>query len=158
MGRYLEQEDEREGAPSVVVIGENVWRNRFAEDPSILDEPSNWSRSAFHHRRDAEGLRLPGQRSLLGTAARGPGAARATDGAGPYGVRAARAGATLASAQAELAVIGQRTALAFPKIYARLRPQVMPYARPFAGHSHNSRRDRHPRDARYSCLCWCLSV
>ena len=37
MGRYLEQEDEREGAPSVVVIGENVWRDRFASDPSILE-------------------------------------------------------------------------------------------------------------------------
>jgi predicted permease len=42
-------------------------------------------------------------------------------------------GATLASAQAELAAIGQRTALAFPKIYAQLRPQVLPYAHPFVG-------------------------
>ena len=36
MGRYLVEDDEREGAPSVVVIGENVWRNRFAGDPAIL--------------------------------------------------------------------------------------------------------------------------
>ena len=36
MGRYLEEEDEREGAPNVVVIGENVWRSRFAGDPAIL--------------------------------------------------------------------------------------------------------------------------
>ena len=42
-------------------------------------------------------------------------------------------GATLESAQAELAAIGRRTALAFPKIYAQLRPQVMPYPHPFLG-------------------------
>lgn len=36
MGRYLVDDDEREGALSVVVIGENVWRNRFAGDPAIL--------------------------------------------------------------------------------------------------------------------------
>ena len=39
-------------------------------------------------------------------------------------------GATLASAQAELAAAGQRTALAFPGIYASLRPQVAPYPLP----------------------------
>jgi hypothetical protein len=40
-------------------------------------------------------------------------------------------GVTIESAQAELATIGRRTALAFPKIYAQLRPQVMPYRHPF---------------------------
>src|SRR4029453_1066001 len=47
-------------------------------------------------------------------------------------------GATLASAQAELATLGRRTALAFPKIYAQLRPQVMPYPQPFLG-LHNTK-------------------
>ena len=36
MGRYLVEDDEREGAASVVVIGEEVWRNRFESDPAIL--------------------------------------------------------------------------------------------------------------------------
>ncbi|MGH9785537.1 MAG: ABC transporter permease, partial [Terriglobia bacterium] len=36
MGRHLAEDDEREGAPSVVVIGENFWRNRFGGDPAIL--------------------------------------------------------------------------------------------------------------------------
>ena len=36
MGRYLVEDDEREGAPSVVVIGESVWRNRFGGDPAIV--------------------------------------------------------------------------------------------------------------------------
>ena len=36
MGRYLVEDDEREGALSVAVIGADVWRNRFAGDPAIL--------------------------------------------------------------------------------------------------------------------------
>ena len=36
MGRYLGDEDERDGAPPVVVIGESVWRDRFGGDPNIL--------------------------------------------------------------------------------------------------------------------------
>jgi predicted permease len=42
-------------------------------------------------------------------------------------------GATLSSAQAELTTIGRRTEVAFPKIYAQLRPRVMPYTNPFMG-------------------------
>src|SRR5262245_7507267 len=36
MGRYLEEADEREGAPSVVVTGEDAWRSRFGGDPAML--------------------------------------------------------------------------------------------------------------------------
>ena len=36
LGRYLLEADEAEGAPAVLVIGEQVWRNRFAADPAIL--------------------------------------------------------------------------------------------------------------------------
>ena len=39
-------------------------------------------------------------------------------------------GATMASAQAELAVIGQRTAAAFPETNATLKPQVLDYTKP----------------------------
>jgi putative ABC transport system permease protein len=38
MGRYLGDDDERDGAPSVVVIGENIWRDRFGADPAILGQ------------------------------------------------------------------------------------------------------------------------
>jgi hypothetical protein len=36
IGRYIEAPDERAGAPSVIVIGEDVWRSRFGADPAIL--------------------------------------------------------------------------------------------------------------------------
>jgi predicted permease len=134
MGRYFEEEDERDGAPSVVVIGEDVWRNRFASDPAILGRTIQLGTTPH---------------SIVGVMPRGyafpinhhfwiplrPGLAPHEPRMGPdlmvFGRLAP--GATLAGAQAELAAIGQRTALAFPKIYGQLRPQVLPYARPFVG-------------------------
>lgn len=37
-GRFLQAEDEREGATPVVVIGYDVWRNQFAGDPAIMGQ------------------------------------------------------------------------------------------------------------------------
>ena len=36
MGRYLQPQDEAAGAPSVMVIGHDVWRSRFGGDPSTV--------------------------------------------------------------------------------------------------------------------------
>jgi putative ABC transport system permease protein len=134
MGRYIEEEDEREGAPSVVVIGEKVWRNRFAGDPVILGRiiqlgetphtivgvmPKGFAFPVNDHFWVPLRVGFATPEPLMGPALM------------VFGRLAP--GATLAAAQAELAAIGQRTALAFPKIYAPLRPQVMPYPRPFAG-------------------------
>src|SRR6185369_16864153 len=130
MGRYFEERDERDGARPVIVIGENVWRNRFASDPAILERtiqlgavphsvigvmPKSFAFPVNDHVWVPlhAGLALP--EPLTGPSLM------------VFGRLAP--GATLANAQAELAAIGQRTALAFPKIYARLRPQVLPYAR-----------------------------
>jgi len=134
MGRYLEEGDEREGAPWVVVIGEVVWRNRFAGDPTILGRtiqlgatphsivgvmPKGFAFPVNHH------LWVPLRAGVA------PSAPLTGPDLSVFGRLAP--GATLKSAQAELSAIGQRTALAFPKIYARLRLQVMPYPHPFLG-------------------------
>jgi putative ABC transport system permease protein len=134
VGRHLVDSDEREGAPSVVVIGEEVWRNRFASDPAILGRTLQLG--AAHH-------------SIVGVMPKGfafpvnhdfwvplrVGVTQAEPRSGPdlrvFGRLAP--GATLASAQTEVSAIGQRTALSFPKVYAPLRPRVMPYAHPFMG-------------------------
>ena len=34
LGRYLTEEDEREGAADVLVIGHDAWRDRFQQDRS----------------------------------------------------------------------------------------------------------------------------
>ena len=36
LGRAFTEEDDRRGAPPVVLIGESMWRTRFADDPAIL--------------------------------------------------------------------------------------------------------------------------
>ena len=130
MGRYLEKEDEREGAPSVAVIGEDVWRNRFEGDPAILGRtiqlgatphsiigvmPKDFAFPVNDHFWVPLRAGLAPSEPLKGS---------------PLTVFGRLApGATLAGAQAELTAIGQRTALAFPQIYAPLRPRVMPYTR-----------------------------
>ncbi len=134
LGRYLTPDDEREGAPSVVVIGENVWRNRFAADPDILERtiqlgaaphmivgvmPEDFAFPVNH--RFWAPLRI--------------GAVPPEPLAGPdlmvFGRLAP--GATLASAQAEIEAIGRRKAAESPDIYAQLQPRAMPYANPFMG-------------------------
>jgi len=134
MGRYLEEEDEHEGAPSVVVIGENVWRTRFAGDRAILGQTIQLG--ATPHSIVGvmpKGFAFPVNDRFWVPLRAGlpPPQPRIGPDLMVFGRLAP--GATLASAQAELAAIGQRTALAFPKIYAQLRPQLLPYAHPFVG-------------------------
>jgi predicted permease len=134
MGRYLVEDDEREGAPSVVVIGENAWRNRFGGDPAIVGRNIQLGTNPYSIVGVMpEGFAFPVNHHLWVPLRAG--AAMPEPLAGPslmvFGLLAPEA--TFESARAELAAIVRRTALAFPKIYAHLRPQVMPYTRPFVG-------------------------
>ncbi len=129
VGRYLSEDDERSGSPYVVIIGESVWRNRFASDPAILGRtlqlgatqhwivgvmPKGFAFPVNHH------FWVPLQSGLIRP--------EPLTGA-EIGVLGRLApGAPIESAQAELAAIGQRMALEFPRIYASLRPRVTPYA------------------------------
>jgi putative ABC transport system permease protein len=133
MGRYLMEEDEREGAPSVVVIGENVWRTRFAGDPAILGRTIQLG-ATTHEIVGVmpKGFAFPVNDHFWIPLRAGLAPPEPLTGPGLIVFGRLAPGATLASAQTELSAIGQRTALAFPKIYAWLRPQVMLYARPFA--------------------------
>ncbi|MEO8099022.1 MAG: ABC transporter permease [Acidobacteriota bacterium] len=134
MGRYLEEADEREGARSVVVIGENVWRNRFASDPAILERTIQLG-SVPHSIVGVmpKGFAFPVNDHFWVPLRLGLTSPEPLTGPGLMVFGRLAPGATLANAEAELAAIGQRTAVEFPKIYAQLRPLVMPYTRPFAG-------------------------
>src|SRR5687767_12661458 len=134
MGRYLVEDDEREGAPSVVVIGENAWRNRFAGDPAILGRTILLG--ATPHSIVGvmpEGFAFPVNHRFWVPLRAGSVPPEPLTGPDLMVFGRLAPGATLESAQAELATVGSRTALAFPKIYAQLRPQVMPYPNPFLG-------------------------
>lgn len=128
LGRHLTEEDERDGAPPVVVIGHRVWQNRFGGDPSVLGRTIRLG-TTQHTVVGVmpEDFGFPQNHQYWLPLRTNP--AVYERGKGPeifiFG-RLAR-GVTLQQAQAELTVIGERTAAAFPQTNAKLRPMVMPY-------------------------------
>ncbi|MEZ5356612.1 MAG: ABC transporter permease [Bryobacteraceae bacterium] len=134
IGRLLTAADEREGAPFVIVIAENVWRNRFASDPAILDRTIQLGRTTHSIVGVMpDGFAFPvNHRFWVPLRA---GRVPPDPLAGPELMIFGRLapGATLQTAQAELSAIGQRAALALPDFYGQLNPRVMPYPNPFVG-------------------------
>ena len=132
LGRHLVSGDEHESAPRVAVIGHDLWQRSFAGDTGVLDRrilvngvehaivgvmPA---RFAFPHNQE------------LWTALRATPLRYARGGGPPLFVFGRLApGATREQAQGELAVIGRRTAAAFPASNAHLRPQLLSYHVPF---------------------------
>jgi cell division protein FtsX len=134
LGRYLTEDDEREGAPWVAVIGENVWRNRFAGDAAILGKTIQLG--ATPHSIVGvmpEGFAFPVNHRFWVPLRAGSALPEPLTGPELMVFGRLAPDATLASAQAELATLGRRTALALPKVYEQLRPRVLPYTHPFVG-------------------------
>jgi predicted permease len=134
LGRTLLEEDERPGAPPVLVVGYEQWRRQFDGDPRILGRAVRLGEEirtivgvmpegfAFPIQHDGW---VPLQTTDLD----------ATPGAGPPLVVFGRIAddASLAQARAELTAIGEGTAAAFPQSHAAVRPEVIPYAQSFGG-------------------------
>jgi len=132
LGRVLVATDEQAGAPPVVVLGYNIWRTRFASDSSVIGRTVQLGetypavvgvmrdRFEFPVAHDAW---IPLQLDLLDqTPLGGPGITvfgRLAD------------GVTIEAAQAELTMLGQRTAGEFPNTHEHLTPQVAPFAQMF---------------------------
>jgi predicted permease len=131
LGRFLTPDDEREEAPPVVVIGHDVWQSRFGQDRSVIGQQV---RFGFVHYSLVgvmpEGFEFPVNHQYWIPLRDNPSAI--PRGAGPelfvFGRLAP--GATRASAQVELSVIGERAAAAFPQTNATLKPRVWGYTRP----------------------------
>ncbi|WP_420125995.1 ABC transporter permease [Longimicrobium sp.] len=133
LGRPLVDGDEREGAPPVVVIAEEVWRTRFDSDPRIVGRQVRlgstvhtvvgvmppdfafpvdhrfwvplWMDPADYARRQGPVLNVFGRLAP---------------------------GATMESAGAELEALGRRASAELPRTHTRLRPRVLPYTAVFA--------------------------
>ena len=132
MGRPLRDEDEQPAAPAVVVIGFKAWRDRFHSDPSIVGRTIAFGDA--HHAIVGvmpDGFEFPINHQFW-TPVRLD-ASRFDRRRGPslqvFGKLAP--GATLESASAELATLGQRAASDFPTTNAQLRPLVTPFTYPF---------------------------
>ncbi|MBI1353579.1 MAG: FtsX-like permease family protein [Acidobacteria bacterium] len=134
LGRTLTVEDERDGAPWTVVLGESVWRGRFQSDPAILGRTIQLG--ATPHTVVGvmpNGFAFPINHRFWTPLRLGSEPAEPLDGPELIVFGRLASGATLAGAQAELEILGRRAADAFPDVYARLQPRVMPYADPFMG-------------------------
>jgi predicted permease len=130
MGRALVDEDERAGAPPVVVIGYEEWQRRFDGDARILERT----------------LRLDDTvHAIVGVMPQGFGFPVnyrywvplrvspdiVNDRLRVFGRLAD--GFSLKEARAEIAAVGDRMATVAPQAYAEMRPRVLPYTHAFIG-------------------------
>ncbi|HEX7779405.1 MAG TPA: FtsX-like permease family protein, partial [Vicinamibacterales bacterium] len=131
LGRVFTPDDEREAAPPVVVIGYDVWQSRFGQDRSVLGQQVRFGLVQFTIVGVMpESFAFPVNHQYWIPFRANP--TTIPRGAGPelfvFGRLAP--GATMASAQVELSVLGQRAAATFPQTNATLKPQVLSYTKP----------------------------
>ena len=128
-GRALVDDDERPGAPPVVVIGFDAWQSRFAGDPAIVGRELRVGR-VVHTIVGVmpPGFAFPVNHQYWIPLPIDPGAATAP-GKGPTLDVFARLapGATKQSAQAELGALGRRLAAEGPAELASLESRIVPY-------------------------------
>jgi putative ABC transport system permease protein len=132
LGRYFNDDDEKPGAPAVVIIGHSVWQNRFGGRPDIIGETLRLGDTphavigvmpegfAFPiNNRVWMPLRLDPTRYERGEAP-------------PIDVFGRLApSATLADAQTQLATIARRLATTYPATHKNVRTRISPYAQSF---------------------------
>jgi hypothetical protein len=130
LGRYLVDDDERPGAPPVVVIGYDVWRGSFAADSGIIGRSVKLGDEqhtvvgvmpeGFAFPIDFD-LWVPLRIDSLGYDWR--------EGPALFAFGRLAPGATFTRAQAEIETLESRIAKAHPDSHATLRPRVMPFSR-----------------------------
>ena len=133
LGRYLLDDDEREGAPPVVVIGHEVWKTRFMSDPAIIGRPLQLG-STTHTIVGVmpEGFVFPIQHHYWVPFIAQPERHERLSGPAIYIFGRLAPNATIETAQAEIATVGQQTSARFPATHQQLRPQVLPYTYSFS--------------------------
>jgi len=128
LGRTLIPEDERTGAPPVVVIGQDVWTNRFASDPAVIGRAVKVGNAPYtvvgvmpaeFGFPTAHSLWVP----LPLNEAQYPRRAGA-----PIRIFGKLApGMSISGAQAELTAVGRRMAADFPDTHQHINPLVKGY-------------------------------
>ncbi|HUF46508.1 MAG TPA: ABC transporter permease [Vicinamibacterales bacterium] len=128
-GRNIIPSDETPGAPDVLVIGFDVWQERFGGAPDVVGRIARLGAAPVTIVGVMpEGFAFPIAHEAW-TPLRLEAAGQARRDSPPVGFIFGRLspGASLASAQAEVAVVGARVAREFPDTHARVSPDVLPY-------------------------------
>ncbi|MQA90529.1 MAG: FtsX-like permease family protein [Gemmatimonas sp.] len=130
LGRTVLEEDELGGAPAGAVISSGVWRTYFSGDPDVVGREIRLGTVPYTVVGVMpQGFAFPVNHELwvpLRTD-RTPAAPRAGPLVSVFGRLAP--GATMESAAAELATLGQRMTAAYAGTHARLRPRLLPYTK-----------------------------
>lgn len=126
LGRYIVDEDERPGAPRVVVIGHRAWRTHFGGDPAVIGQ--SLKLGATEHMIVGvmpQGFAFPVSHGLWTPLPLDPFAF--SGGKGPAILVFGRlaSGITRETAQAELTAIGRRLSVEFPATDEHREPRVV---------------------------------
>jgi predicted permease len=131
-GRHLMPEDERGDAPPVVVIGYDEWQRRFAGDPGVIGRSLQLGETTCTVVGVMpRGFGFPVNERVWIPLRLDPSVHARRQGPVIFVFGRLADGIDLATAQAEIAALGDRAAAAFPDTHARLRPRVVPYTQSF---------------------------
>ena len=128
LGRYLVDDDERLGAPLVVVLGHEIWSGRFGGDSSIVGR--HVKIGGVDHTVVGvmpQGFAWPVNYNMWLPLRLEPNP-QPRQGPVLYAVGRLAPGVSLEEGQAEIATLGDRIAKESPKTHERLRARVMPFA------------------------------
>ena len=131
LGRPLLDADERRGAPPVLVIGHDVWQSRFGSDPAVIGRPVRLGHTVHTVVGVMPaGFFFPVSHSYWVPLRTDPSPYARGTGPSIFIFGRLAPAVSITDANAELAAVGQRSAIAFPDTHRQLRPRVLPYAYP----------------------------
>lgn len=132
LGRTLVEDDQRSGAPAVVVLGYDVWRTRFAGDPTMVGRSIQLGRS----NRTVigvmpQGFGFPLNHQFWVPLGAGTNVYEPRQGPAIQVFGRLASGISIKEAQAELAALGQRASADLKASHETLRPTVVKYTELF---------------------------
>jgi putative ABC transport system permease protein len=130
LGRYLQPQDERAGAPPVMVIGYDAWRSRFNGDPQIIGRDIQLG--ATRHTVvgvAARNFRFPFSDQFWTPLRLDPVEHGAWQGPSLQLFARLKAGVSIEQAQAEVDAAGRATADLHPEGPNQLRARIIPFTR-----------------------------
>jgi putative ABC transport system permease protein len=129
LGRDFIEEDDRPGAPAVIILGHHVWRDRYGSDPGVVGRPITVNgRPAFVIGIMPDGFQFPAMADVWQPLALTAGAASPRRDARSIRVFGRLAtGAAMAEGAAEVDGIASRLAVDYPDTNAGVRAGVEPF-------------------------------